>query len=61
MARTTYKKKIMRKLIFVFLFSFVAIVSYSQVNVLKVDYEEGLKLAKQQGKLVLVDCTTDGG
>lgn len=51
----------MRKLIFVFLFSFVAIVSYSQVNVLKVDYEEGLKLAKQQGKLVLVDCTTDGG
>lgn len=51
----------MRKLILLFLFSFTVAFAYSQVNVLKVDYEEGLKIAKKEGKMLLVDCTTDGG
>lgn len=51
----------MKKLVLSLTLLFTVSLAYSQVNVLKVDYQEGLKMAKEQGKLLLVDCTTDGG
>lgn len=51
----------MKKIFFSLLFTIAVGMSYAQVDALKVDFEEGLRIAKEKGKIVLVNCTSETG
>lgn len=51
----------MKKTVFVLFALFLSFAASAQVKVYDCSLEEGLKMAAEQGKLVLVDCTSPGG